>query len=86
MGRTTVTLEPAAEAAVSRVMEERGVGFKEALNSLILESPSAKAQQRRTPFRTPTHPIGFRVPLDHATTLLGELEDVELLRKRDLGK
>lgn len=86
MARTTVTLEPEAEAAIRRVMDERGIGFKEAINTLIVESPSAGAQKRRKPFRTPTHPIGFRVPLDHASTLIGELEDIELLRKRDLGK
>lgn len=84
MARTTVTLVPEAEAAIRKLMSERGISFKQAINSAILDGvPPAKKPK---PFKQRTYKLGMKVPLDHATTLLGELEDIELIRKRDLGK
>lgn len=83
MSRTTVTLTDDAEAVVRTLMAERGISFKAAVNLAIVE-PVSHAEP--VPFETPIRRIGFRVPLDHATTLVGELEDIELLRKRALGK
>lgn len=82
MFRTTLTLEDKAHARILRLMEERGMTFKAAVNAAILEGTHDDPK----PFRTPIREIGFNVPLDHATTLVGELEDAELLRKRELGK
>ncbi|MGK2878406.1 MAG: hypothetical protein ACSLFF_07515 [Solirubrobacterales bacterium] len=83
MSRTTVTLTDQAEAVVRTLMADRNISFKAALNLAIIE-PVSHAEP--VPFETPVREIGFRVPLDHATTLVGELEDIELMRRRALGK
>lgn len=83
MSRTTVTLSDEADAIVRSLMRERGLTFKAALNIAIVEPVEHVPPAQ---FETPVRSIGFRVPLDHATTLVGELEDMELLRKRALGK
>ena len=76
--RTTVTLDPDTDAAVRRLMRERGLTFKEAVNAAI----RAGTGSRRRSFRTATADLGSpRVPLDHALRLAAELEDEELARK-----
>ena len=85
MSRTTVTLTPEAESAIRLMMDERGLSFKDAINAAILDGapPSAKVKA----FKMRTFDLGpALVPLDHASTLVGELDDIEYLRKRDLGK
>ena len=78
--RTTVTLEPDADAIVRRLMRERGLTFKEALNEAI--RAGVPGPGRRRAFRTPTFDMGQpALPLDKALRLAGELEDEELLRK-----
>ena len=85
MTRTTVTLEPEAEAAVRRLMDDRGISFKEAINTAILDG--APLLEKPKPFKMRTYKMGpALVPLDHALTLVGELDDIEYLRKRDMGK
>lgn len=77
--RTTVTLDPDTEAIVRRRMNERGIGFKQALNDAIRQGSSGAAQPE--PFRTETASMGRpTVNLDRALTLAGELEDDELVR------
>lgn len=83
--RTTVTLEPEVEALVRRVMRERGIGFKQAVNEALRQGLGA--QRDTTPFVTPTHHLGrSRLPLDQALRVAGNLEDDELVRKSGLGK
>ncbi len=87
MTRTTVTLESDAEALVKKLMRERDMSFKQAINHAIragLTSPDP----RREPFRTKTYSMGARpgVNLDKANQLAGELEDEELLRRRARGE
>ena len=83
--RTTVTLTPEAHALIRKLMRERDMGFKEAVNAAILEGLSAKGE--RSEFRTPTYDMGKTlVPVEHALRLAAELEDEELVRKRELGK
>lgn len=85
MSRTTITLTPEADLAIQNLMRDRGLTFKDAVNTAILDGapPSAKPK----PFRMRTFKMGpALVPLDHATTLVGELDDIEYLRKRDMGK
>jgi hypothetical protein len=81
--RTTVTLDPDTEQIVRRLMAERGLGFKQALNEAIrngVRSPE------REPFRTQTAAMGrSRVNLDRALTVAADLEDEELLRRMRLG-
>ncbi len=77
--RTTVTLEPDADAIVRRLMRDRGLTFKQALNEAIRASASRPG---RRPFRTRTFAMGpSALPMDKALRLAAELEDEELLRK-----
>ena len=79
--RTTVTLDPDVEALLKRLMRERGMSFKQAVNHAIraglAESPG------RAPARTPTFRMGFEpaIPWDKALRLAAELEDEELARR-----
>lgn len=79
--RTTVTLDPDVEALIHKVMRERRISFKEALNQAVRAGMAAQAPPQR--FRTPTFDMGFdpSVPLDKALRLAAELEDEELIRK-----
>ncbi len=83
--RTTVTLDPDTESLVRRLMAERGVSFKQALNDAI--RAGAAERDHSTPFRTPARPMGVpTVNLDQALRLAGDLEDEELLRKQRAGR
>lgn len=83
--RTTVTLDPDADAIVRKLMRERKLTFKQALNAAIRAGVSTG--QRRTTSYTRTKSMGIpRVPLDKALQLAGRLEDEEIIRKLALGK
>ena len=78
--RTTITLEPDTDAAVRRLMRERGLTFKQAVNEAI--RAGAATPGRRRAFRTPSFDMGAPVvPLEKAIRLAAELEDEALLRK-----
>lgn len=82
--RTTVTLDPDTASLVRRLMEERGVSFKQALNDAIREGA---APRTKVEFRTRTHRLGRpRADLDQALQLAGELEDEELIRRMRTGQ
>jgi hypothetical protein len=85
--RTTVTLDADVAAKLKQTARERGISFKEALNSNVrrgLESTGVGA----CPYRVPTRKLGVRpgVNLDKALQLTGELEDAETMRKLQLRK
>ena len=83
--RTTITLEPEAEALVKKAMKERNLSFKEVVNQAIVSGLAAPASRPRV--KLPTHRMGPpRINLDKATQLAGELEDEEILRKMSMGK
>ncbi len=85
--RTTVTLEPDVEALLNKVMSERGVSFKTAVNDAVrLGLTDAGGRQPR--FETRSRSMGRRegVDLTKALQLAGELEDEEILRKMSLRK
>lgn len=85
--RTTVTLDSDVEAKLRAVMRERGVSFKVALNESV-RSGLASSSRPSKRFRVQPRRMGARpgVDLDKALRLAGELEDQELLRKRELRK
>ncbi|HWM15831.1 MAG TPA: antitoxin, partial [Microbacterium sp.] len=75
--RTTITLIPEADALVRRVMRERGLSFKDAVNAAII---GGLARGSSTPFETPVRHLGrARIPLDKALTAAAELEEEALL-------
>jgi len=78
--RTTVTLEPDADTIVRRLMRDRGLSFKQALNEAI-RAGAQRASPHRA-FRTRTFDMGPpAIPLDKALRLAADLEDEELIRK-----
>jgi len=83
--RTTVTLEPDAEALVKRLMREREMSFKQAVNHAIRAGLTPSPGK---PFRTRTHDLGVRagVDLDKALQLAGEFEDQEIVRELQRGR
>lgn len=83
--RTTVTLDPDTESVVRRLMESRGISFKQALNDAIRAGSDRSAPRRE--FSTPVRHLGVpTVNLDRALQLVGELEDEEMLRRMRNGQ
>ncbi len=85
--RTTVTLDDDVAAAVQRAARERGVSFKDALNTLLRRGLRAAAPTVQ-PYTVPSRALGLRpnVDLDQALRLAGDLEDEEIVRKLELRK
>lgn len=85
--RTTVTLDPDVAARLKEVTRERGVSFKEALNTSVRRGLESQATATE-PYRLPTRWLGVRpgVDLDKALGLAAELEDAEIRRRIDLRK
>ena len=83
--RTTVTLDADTEALVHRLMAERGLTFKRALNQAIRDGAVAQAAPRR--FKTKTYAMGpATISLDKALAIAGSLEDDELVRRLSTGR
>ena len=77
--RTTVTLESDTIVIVRRLMRERGMTFKQAVNEAIR---AGAVRPRRRPFRTRSIDMGPpALPLDKALRLAADLEDEALIRK-----
>jgi hypothetical protein len=85
--RTTVTLDPDVEAKLRAAMRERDISFKVAINNAVRAGLAGPAPSAR-PFRMTTAPLGVRpgINVDKALTLAGDMEEEEILRKRELGK
>jgi hypothetical protein len=82
--RTTVTLDDDTLALVHRVMKERGVSFKKALNDAIREGAQRRAKPPR--FETRTADLGVpTVNLERALQVAAEFEDGELIRRQRRG-
>jgi Arc/MetJ family transcription regulator len=82
--RTTITLDPDVAALVQRVMRERGLTFKEAVNTALRKAlVGGTTEYARTPEIAMGHPT---IPLDHALRIAAELEDAEIRRKLSTGQ
>ena len=82
--RTTVTLDDDVVALIRRLMDQRGISFKAALNAAIREGSRGRPEPAR--FETRTAELGVpTVNLDRALHLAAELEDEELLRRQRRG-
>jgi Ribbon-helix-helix protein, copG family len=86
--RTTVTLDPDLAARLRSLARERGVSFKEALNSALRRGLAQGAIGSTRPYRLASKRLGLRsgIDLEHALRLTGELEDAETIRKLELRK
>lgn len=86
--RTTVTLDPDVAAKLKETARDRGISFKEALNSSVRRGfergePKPKPYRLPAPQRLEARP---GVNLVKALQLAGEMEDAETIRKMRLGK
>lgn len=82
--RTTVTLDPDVEALIKRAMRERGLSFKEAVNTAIRAGAAARAGGNVP--EVPTFDMGDPfVDLTKALRLAGELENQELSSRLPRG-
>lgn len=80
--RTTVTLDEDVTALVQRLMRDRNLSFKDALNQAIRAGLQASARPRRPAPSTRPSALGSPVvPLTKALRLSGEIEDEELVRR-----
>lgn len=85
--RTTVTLDPDVAAKLKETARDRGISFKEALNTTV-RCGFERSNEKAPPYRVRAQDLGVRpgVNLDKALQLAGELEDAEIIRKLHLGK
>ena len=82
--RTTVTLDADTQAIVQRLMRERSLTFKEAINEAIR---AGVATRRRRASRTSTFDMGApRADLDRALRLAAALEDEEIRHRLERRK
>lgn len=85
--RTTITLEPDVQALLQAAMKERGISFKEALNSAVRAGLTQGMPERRQ-FKQKSFPMGgeqnFR--WDKGLSAAAAMEDEELGRKLSLRK
>ena len=85
--RTTVTIDPDLAAKLRRIARERGISFKEALNTMLRAGMGARAVTARA-YRLRARRLGLRagIDLDKALHLASALEDEETIRKLELRK
>ena len=82
--RTTITLEADVEALVRRTMAEKGLSFKDAVNS-ALRSAFSQPRPNTDKFVQKTYSLGSQDvgAMEKALQLSSYLEDVELIAKLD---
>jgi hypothetical protein len=85
--RTTVTLDPDVAAKLKALARQRGISFKQALNSAVRAGLGSERRAAR-PFRQYAQPMGLRpgLNLDKALQLAGALEDEEIVRRLERRK
>jgi Ribbon-helix-helix protein, copG family len=86
--RTTVTLDPDLAAKLRALARERGVSFKEALNSTLRRGLTSGGGRSERRYKLASRRLGLRpgVDLEQALRLAGELEDGETIRKLEPRK
>lgn len=84
--RTTITLDEDVAAQLRRVMRERDLTFKDAVNSTLRAGLGTDREPRS--YRLPTYRMGVRagIDLDKALRLDAALEDDETMRQLRLRK
>lgn len=81
--RTTVTLDPDTRLLVERLMRERDLSFKEAINTAIRQGLSPEEHRP-----SPTRPraLGAKIDVTKALQLAAELDDEEIVGKLRAGR
>lgn len=80
-----MTLDSDTHALIQRLMRERKLSFKEAVNEAI--RAGARGARPKKAFRTRTFDMGTPlVNIDKALRLAADLEDEEIIRKLALRK
>jgi len=84
--RTTITLDEDVAAQLRRLMRERDITFKSAVNSTLRSGLGATSEAKA--YRLPTYAMGVRpgIDLDRALSLDAALEDEETVRQLRLRK
>ena len=83
--RTTVTLDPDVAGMLDVLMRERGLSFKEAVNSAIRAGLAPRAPG--PDFSFPTYAMGEpSVDLTYSGRLAADLEDQEIAHELGLGR
>jgi len=83
--RTTITLDPDVEALLKKLMRDRGVSFKEAVNSSL--RVALRPRVPRVDYVFPTFDLGEpHVDTVHALRLASDLEDEEVAREMGVGR
>jgi hypothetical protein len=87
MVRTTVTLEPDVQALIRIAMKERGISFKEALNSAV-RAGLTQAKHERRGYVQKSYSLGAEQNFrwDKALEAAAAIEDEELGRKISVRK
>lgn len=85
--RTTITLEPDVAVSLRTLARERGISFKDAVDT-VLRRGLAEGGTSARPFRVEARPMHLRpgIDLDKALGLASQLEDQETIRKLELRK
>lgn len=84
--RTTVSLDPDVELALQKVMRERRVGFKHAINDALREGLGLRAVAP-VDIAWPTYAMGEAyVDITHAGTVAATLEDDEIAAELRVGR
>ena len=86
MVRTTITLDEDVAVHLRRVMRERDITFKDAVNSALRTGLGVTREPRE--YRLPTYRMGVRpgIDLDRALRLDAALDDEETVRQLRLRK
>ena len=83
--RTTVTLDPDTDAVVRRLMRDRKLTFKAAVNEAIRAGVGGR-QSRPAQYTFPKDMGRTLIDLDRASHFDGDLTDAEIIRKMELRK
>jgi hypothetical protein len=84
--RTTLTLDDDLAAKLKAVARERGISFKEAVNSVLRAGFALERGPRRYRQRTYRMELREGIDVDKALRLAAALEDEATLRKLELRK
>lgn len=81
-----MTIDADLAAKLRRIARERGISFKDALNTMLRAGLGGQATARRYRFQPRHMRLRPGINLDKALQLAASLEDEEIVRKLELRK